>query len=102
MNFDAELRERFGELRAHERQRVPEFRARAGARAREHIRARAWVAIAGAVAAVLAVVLLRPRSHEILITEWKAPTDVLLVLPNTSWISQMPDLHESIIDERLP
>jgi hypothetical protein len=92
---DQELRERFAELREYELAQAPAFEL---PRARSRSRSRGGLRVAGAgtavVVAIIALVLItrRAREPEISITEWQAPTDVLLRMPGTEWLGEMPTL----------
>lgn len=95
--FEDELRERFAELREYERSRTPALQLpRSGSSPRRGSRvARVGRAAGIAIAATVAVVVLLSRREapaEMSITEWQAPTDVLLLMPGTEWLTEMPTL----------
>ena len=89
---DQELRDRFAELRAYERATAPAFELPAAPRWPR----RWWLAGGTTLVAAAAVVVLlltrKPQEPEMSITEWVAPTDVLLQMPGTEWLGEMPTL----------
>ena len=103
--MDERLKAAFRELRAHERAGAPEFEALVVEAPRRLRRPRrAWLLASGAaLAAAIATVIWWPRHMEDdvatpSITQWRAPTDVLLVTPGSQWLSELPALDESVLN----
>lgn len=97
-----QLKRGFQALRTHERAHAPEFEALL-ARAPRRRRGR-WLLAGGvAMAAVIATLMLWPRHMNNTvaapsITQWRAPTDVLLVTPGSQLLSELPALDQSVLN----
>lgn len=100
--MDEVIERAFRELRAHERASAPDFEelmARLPPRRR-----RGWMLGGGVVmAAAIAAIVLWPRPMEedvapLSITQWHAPTDVLLDTPGTELLRDVPKLEQSILN----
>ena len=109
---ESELRQRFGQLREVDRERVPSFaqtyeRARARRRLPATLRMRPLMIGAAAAFAIAAILLGRGRSLSSsetapAITTWRAPTDVFLRAPGTELLGAMPALGTSVLDQITP
>ena len=96
------LNELFGELRAHERAEAPSFEDVLLRRRRPSARAR-HVMVSAAMVAAVALLLFWPRHTgddlgTLSITNWRAPTDALLDVPGRELLTDLPVLHESVLD----
>lgn len=101
--MDERLKHEFAQLRAHERTHTPSFNAVLARAPRKSRRARAWLAAGAVAAAVMAALLLWPRHirDDVAtpsITQWHAPTDVLLNTPGRNLLSELPVLSESVLN----
>lgn len=106
---DDMLRRRFAALRREEDQQAPEFarlwQARAGTRRRQ---ARRFAAVASLLVALLALLWIRsvqrrPDDKTVAsITEWKAPTDFLLVTPGSELLRTVPEIGEWQVYTAMP
>jgi len=104
------LHDAFKELRAHEQANVPAFdellsrmRPEAAPRKSAPKRRRRLALIAAAMAAALTAVFIWPRHitddvAPLSITNWRAPTDVLLVTPGSDVLTELPVLNESVLN----
>ena len=98
-----QLHDAFRELREHERTEAPSFDALLASAPRVPRSRARFAMIAAAMAAALAAVLLWPRHMKddvapLSISDWRAPTDVLLKTPGGDWLSELPALDESILN----
>ena len=106
---DDMLRRRFAALRREEDQQAPEFarlwQPRAGTRRRQ---ARRFAAVASLLVALLALLWIRsvqrrPDDKTVAsITEWKAPTDFLLVTPGSELLRTVPEIGEWQVYTAMP
>lgn len=99
--MDEQLKKAFAQLRAEERASAPPFDVTA-VRIRPTRRVH-WAVGSAALAAAIAAVVLWPGSVKddvvnMSITEWHAPTDVLLKTPGSELLTDMPALDESMIN----
>lgn len=98
-----DFRSTFGELRAYERAQTPDFEALLARAPRASARRMSIAIGTAAIAAAAAVVLLWPRhmgddAAPLTITQWRAPTDFLLEIPNQELLSELPELNESVLN----
>ena len=89
---DQELRERFAELRAFEHASAPAFELPEHRMPRQWRVAGASTALVAAAAVVILLLVRDAQEAEMSITDWVAPTDVLLQMPGTEWLGEMPTL----------
>jgi hypothetical protein len=97
---DEKLRERFEALRRDDARDLPGFAASLKARARRPAAGRAWIwapACAAALGAALALWLPRPQPTPMPAPwqtgGWRMPTDVLLDVPGSQLLRELPELH---------
>jgi hypothetical protein len=96
---DQRLKSAFGELRAHERAQAPALESLLTHVTRKRVRRSALLvsALAAATAAVFVVFWPRPTADDVApltITQWRAPTDVLLQSPNWQLLSELGALEK--------
>ena len=111
MMDESELRRRFAQLRAADREHAPRFaqiygRARARRNWRATLRLRPLVIGVAAAVAIAAVWLTQARSFSPsavtpTIATWRAPTDVLLRTPGSELLGGMPALGASVLDKMI-
>jgi hypothetical protein len=112
MMDDTEIRQRFARLREADQESAPSFAQTYGrARARRSLRATRRVrplVIATAAAVVIAAIglayarSLSPSAATPEIATWRAPTDVLLRIPGSELLGEMPALGTSVLDTMIP
>jgi hypothetical protein len=112
MMDESELRRRFEQLRAADREGAPTFsqtyaRARARRMRRRALRVQPLVIGAAAVVMIAVAWLAHVRSFSPsavtpTIGNWQAPTDVLLRTPGSELLGAMPALGASILDTMIP
>ena len=97
---ESELRERFAQLRAEEREAVPRFHAR------PRVRRIAWRAIAATAAILLVMIVaitVRPHATKFSDTDraavrsvaaWQPPTDFLLRTPGSAMLTTTPRIPD--------
>jgi hypothetical protein len=112
MMDESELRRRFEQLRAADREGAPSFaqtyaRARARRTWRRALRVQPLAIGAAAVVMIAAAWLahsrsLSPSALTPTIGNWQAPTDVLLRTPGSELLSAIPELDASVLDTMIP
>jgi hypothetical protein len=101
---ERELRRAFRELRSPDSQHAPGLRAvldRPRTERRPAIGLFAKISVAAA--AIIALMFAWPRSRDVVpstmsITEWRAPTDVLLRTPGAELVQTVPTLRSSVLE----
>jgi hypothetical protein len=106
-NNDSKLRRAFADLRQLDKRSTPEFDAllrRPSRRSVSRMRSGMAMLATSLVVVLVLVVIARRPSRDVStpmqsISEWRAPTDVLLRTPGVEIIQSMPSLRSSVIDE---
>jgi hypothetical protein len=100
--MDEDLKHRFAELRAHDRQRTPAFDAMLAARPTIRyvpLRLAAATLVLALAGAVTAVVVHRyaTRFQPVALASWQSPTAFLLQTPGTDLLRTVPSVTASVI-----
>ena len=103
---DDPIRRAFAELRQVDRRSTPEFDTllrRRSRRSASRVRSGITVLAASLVVVLVVVVIARRPSRNVStpiqsISEWQAPTDVLLRTPGVEIIQSVPSVRSSVID----
>ena len=101
---ERELRRAFKELRSPDSHYAPELRAVLDRPRTERRYPMLWLAtLAAAAATIVALMFAWPRSREVApstmsITEWRAPTDILLRTPGAELVQTVPTLRSSVFE----
>jgi hypothetical protein len=100
--MDEDLKRRFAELRAHDRQGTPSFDAMLAARPTNRyvpLRLAAAIAVLVTVGAVTAVLVhgRATRFQPVMLASWQSPTAFLLQAPGADLLGTVPRVTASVI-----